>query len=151
MQTFRLFCWMVTNSIFNAKLSMDAVVCLISSPTCSWWLPSSSSIAGCKYKSQNLPWNKNIHTFKPHISTRWIFVAPQWLLKLLLQGLTSKLQVLLIILVSIVDTCDEDIKLCENCYNGNCMESVAEKKEFESGSKLTISCSLIVEEGWLQF
>ena len=46
MQSFMLFCWTVTNNIFSAKLSIDAAVCLISSPTCSWWLPSSSSIAG---------------------------------------------------------------------------------------------------------
>ena len=45
MHTFRLFCWTVTNNIFSAKLSIDAAVCSISSPTCSWWLPSSSSIA----------------------------------------------------------------------------------------------------------
>ena len=46
MQTSRLFCWTVMNSIFSAKSSIDAAVCLISSPTCSWWLPSSSWIAG---------------------------------------------------------------------------------------------------------
>ena len=46
MHTSRLFCCTVTNNIFSAKSSIDAAVSLISSPTCSWWLPSSSSIAG---------------------------------------------------------------------------------------------------------
>ena len=36
MQTSKLFCWTVTNNIFNAKSSIDAAVCLISSPTWSW-------------------------------------------------------------------------------------------------------------------
>ena len=45
-QTSKLLCWTVTNSIFNARLSIDAAVCMISSLTCSWWLPSSLWIAG---------------------------------------------------------------------------------------------------------
>jgi len=36
MHTSRLFCWTVTNNIFSAKSSIDAAVCLISSPTWSW-------------------------------------------------------------------------------------------------------------------
>ena len=44
------------NSIFSARLLIDAAVCLISSPTCSWWLPSSLWIAGYGINSKISCW-----------------------------------------------------------------------------------------------
>ena len=62
----KLFCWTVTNSIFSARLSMDAAVCLISSLTCSWWLPSSLWIAGCGI---TVPFRPIVHI--THHKTSW--------------------------------------------------------------------------------
>ena len=132
MQTSRLFCWTVTNNIFSAKSSIDAAVCLISSPTCSWWLPSSSSIAGNVLSPQNQLLKKRRHTFKSHICTRWKFVTFKRLLKFLLQGGTGNFSILFVFLLPIIDLCDEIIKFCEDRHNRNCLWSATMKSPEDS-------------------
>ena len=72
----KLFCWTVTNSIFSARLSMDAAVCLISSLTCSWWLPSSLWIAGCGISLKStaewqITYPQSAHKHKGGICSSW--------------------------------------------------------------------------------
>jgi len=68
------------------------------------------------------------HTFKVHISTRWILVSIKGLHKLLVQGSSSNLNILSIILISIIYLYDQIIKFCEDCDNGNCIISVSDKE-----------------------
>ena len=64
------------NSIFSARLSIAAAVCLISSPTCFWWLPSSLWIAGCGISSKISYWMamtypQSAHKHEGGICSHW--------------------------------------------------------------------------------
>jgi len=119
MQISRLICWALTNNIFSAKSSIDNAVCLISSPTCSWWLPSLSCIAGYT-KSQDRSLKEKRHTFKSHICAGWKLVIPERLLEFILQGGTSDFSILLVFFVHIIYLHDEIVKFCEDRNNRTC-------------------------------
>ena len=82
-QASKLFFWTVTNSIFSARSSIDVAVCLISSPTCFWWSPSSSWRADMT-SILTLAAGLERRTLEAHVSTRWELEASERLHEYLL-------------------------------------------------------------------
>lgn len=68
MESFRLFRWIETYIIFRARSSRDSAVCLVSSFTMSWWLPSSSCISVSTNADQNTM-RKTQSTYVPSKTT----------------------------------------------------------------------------------
>ncbi len=89
------------------------------------------------------------HTFKSHICPRWKLITLKRLLKLLLQGGTSYLSILLVSFVPIIDLRDEIFEFHEDHHNRNCLWSVT-TNSLEILNDLTIPGKFLIEKPLIQ-
>ena len=80
-----------------------------------------------------------------HVSARAEFVAAERLLELLLQGIQSRLDILLFVFFSVIDPCEDIVELREDCYNRNCIWLVSANR-LDIPGELTIPGAILVEK-----
>jgi len=74
------------------------------------------------------------------------FVATEWLLEFLLQGIQGICDILLFVFFPVKDLCDEIIKFHEDCHNWNYSNLSVSDKHLDILHEFTIPGTILIKE-----